>query len=92
MINLYSTGCPKCKILEMKLKQKNINFNEISDLEILKAKKILSVPVLEIDSKIFDFAQACKLVNNYNQKSRLEDFFENQISNDNEGKDYGYRF
>lgn len=65
MINLYTTGCPKCKILEMKLKQKNINYNEISDIEVLKAKNLFSVPVLEVDGEYYDFASAVAFVNNF---------------------------
>ncbi len=79
MINLYSTGCPKCKILEMKLNQKNIKFNEISDLDVLISKNILNVPVLEVDGTLYDFPKAVAFINNYN-------------TNDMRGEDYGYRF
>lgn len=65
MVNLYSTGCPKCKILEMKLNQKNIKFNEINDIEVLRKKNFLSVPVLEIDGKLLNFAEAVEFVNNF---------------------------
>lgn len=63
MMNLYSTGCPKCKVLEAKLKQKNLKFNEINDIEILKQKNILNVPVLEVDGNFLDFMQAINFVN-----------------------------
>ncbi len=88
MINLYTTGCPKCKILEMKLNQKHIKFNEISDMGKLKEKNILSVPVMEIDGNIFDFATSVKLVNSYSEN---QSSFENSVLS-NRGEDYGYRF
>jgi len=64
MINLYSTGCPKCKVLEAKLKQKGIDFNVINDIKILQEKNILSVPVLEINEKLYNFVEAVNFVNN----------------------------
>ena len=39
MIKMYSTHCPKCKILETKLKQKNIEYEECTDI----SKRILSM-------------------------------------------------
>ena len=92
MINLYTTGCPKCKILEMKLKQKNIVFNEISNLEILKSKNILNVPVLEVDNTFYDFVSACKMVNEFEENKKLENFIDNKILNEKKVEDYGYRF
>lgn len=91
MINLYSTGCPKCKILEMKLKQKNIDFNEISDLKLLLEKNILNVPVLEIDGNFYDFSSAVKLVNEFNNEKNATNFGGNEILTMGE-KDYGYKF
>ena len=65
MVNLYSTGCPKCRILEAKLKQKNINYNEISDTTVLMENNIFSVPVLELDGKFYNFVEAVSFVNAY---------------------------
>ena len=30
---LYSTGCPKCRVLKTKLDKKNINYIENNDVE-----------------------------------------------------------
>lgn len=35
MIKLYSTHCPKCKVLTIKLTQKNINFEVIDDIDTM---------------------------------------------------------
>lgn len=66
---LYSTHCPKCSVLEKKLKQKNISYEEVNDIEIMKEKGYLSVPVLEVDGTIMDFKTAF----NYVESLRLED-------------------
>lgn len=60
MIKLYSTHCPKCKILETKLKQKNIQYEECNNIEEMLSKGIQSVPVLEIDGKMLDFGKAIR--------------------------------
>ena len=57
-VTLYSTHCPKCKVLEMKLKQKNINYEEINDVEIMKAKGFMSAPKLEVDGVVYEFKDA----------------------------------
>ena len=67
MIKLYSTGCPKCKVLEAKLKQKNIEYEVEKDPAAIIAKgqevNILSAPILEVENKYYDFAKAIKYVN-----------------------------
>lgn len=62
MIKFYSTGCPKCKVLKMKMALKNIQFEEITDLEEMKARKFMSAPVLDIDGKILNFNEAIQWV------------------------------
>lgn len=54
-IVLYSSNCPRCNVLEKKLKQKNISYEEVNDIEIMKEKGYLSVPVLEVDGTSMDF-------------------------------------
>lgn len=60
---LYSTHCPKCTVLEKKLKQKNIEFEEVNDIKTMKDKGIFSVPVLEVDDNMMDFSTANQWVN-----------------------------
>ena len=63
-IVLYSTKCPKCIILEKKLKAKNINYEEVNDIEVMKEKGFLTVPILEVDGVSMDFKKASEWVNN----------------------------
>jgi glutaredoxin len=62
-IILYSTGCPKCKILKKKLEDKNIDYVENDDIETMISLGIEQVPVLSVDNKLFQFAEAVKWVN-----------------------------
>ena len=55
---LYSTHCPKCKVLETKLKQKNIAYEEVNDTVIMQEKGLEFVPILEINGVIYDFKKA----------------------------------
>ncbi len=65
---LYSTHCPKCCILEKKLKEKNISYEEINDIEVMKEKGYLAVPVLEVDGTSMDFKMANEWINLQEEK------------------------
>lgn len=58
----YSTHCPKCKILESKLKQNNIVFEENNDVELMLQKGFTTVPVLEVDGVAYSFKEAIKWI------------------------------
>jgi hypothetical protein len=58
MIKLYSTHCPKCKVLTLKLTQKNINFEVIDDIDAMLKMGIKSAPMLDVDGELLDFAKA----------------------------------
>lgn len=62
---LYTTHCPKCGALEKKLKTKNIEYEEINDVEVMTSKGFTTVPMLEVDGKVMDFKTASGWVNNY---------------------------
>lgn len=59
---LYTTGCPKCKILKEKLTTKNIAFETCEDMDVLVSKGFMTVPMLEVDGEMFDFMKAVKWV------------------------------
>lgn len=62
-IILYSTGCPKCDILKKKLDEKKISYQENNNIEEMIKLGIDFVPVLQIDGKRLNFAQAVKWAN-----------------------------
>lgn len=60
---LYSTHCPRCIVLEKKLQQKNIAYEEVNDVEVIRQKGYLTVPVLEVDGEMMDFKPATDWIN-----------------------------
>ena len=60
MINLvlYTTGCPKCRIIERKLDEQNIPYTKITDVDRMGHMGIQSVPVLSIDGNLYNFNDA----------------------------------
>ena len=65
MLKLYTTGCPKCVILKKKLTEKGVLYEEITDTQVMSNLGITMVPVLEVDGRLFSFAEAVNWVNNY---------------------------
>lgn len=63
MITLYSTGCPKCKVLKKKLDEKGIKYTVNLSVEEMMAIGITQVPVLCVEGKLLQFKQAVDWVN-----------------------------
>ena len=63
-IILYTTHCPRCEVLKTKLEQKNISYEEETDVEKMLQMGIKSVPMLSIDgASAMNFTDAIKWVN-----------------------------
>lgn len=60
---LYTTGCPKCKVLKSKLAEKNVEYQENTSIEDMQKLGISLVPVLSVDGELMDFTKAVKYVN-----------------------------
>lgn len=60
---LYSNHCPQCKILERKLYDRNINFTEINDVDLMISKGFMSMPMLEVDGNVMKFKDALNWIN-----------------------------
>lgn len=65
-IVLYSNNCPKCKILKQKLNSKNIQYNEVNDIDLMIGRGFNEVPLLEIDGNIYRFNDAVQWINRIN--------------------------
>ena len=61
---LYTTHCPKCKVLEKKLAAKNITYTEITDTDVMLEMGFDATPMLEVDGQIMDFKAASDWINN----------------------------
>lgn len=57
-VTFFSTHCPKCLVLEKKLQQKNVTYDEVNDVDVMTAKGYMSVPMLEVDGVSLDFKKA----------------------------------
>ena len=55
---LYSTGCPKCKILKVKLDKLGIEYTTIEDVDLMQEKGFKEVPKLEVDGIVYSFKDA----------------------------------
>lgn len=60
---LYTTHCPQCEVLEKKLKQKNIIFEEINDITEIRKTGYLTVPLLEVNGNVMNFKAAIDWIN-----------------------------
>ena len=60
---LYSTGCPRCNVLEKKLKEAGVEFTVSNDEDEMISKGFMSAPMLEVDGEEMDFSRAVKWVN-----------------------------
>ena len=67
-IILYSTNCPKCKVICKKLQQKNIQYEEIDAkgnneiIEMLSEKGFRQMPILAIGDNFLGFIEANKWI------------------------------
>ena len=60
----YTIDCPKCRVLESKLKAKKVDFEECRDIEIMQEKGFENAPMLEVDGVVMNFGEAVKWINN----------------------------
>lgn len=58
----YSSHCPRCYVLETKLKQKNISYTECNDVDVMVSKGLTNAPALEVDGVVMEFSEAVNWV------------------------------
>ena len=64
MITIFTTShCPRCQLLKMKLDQLNIPYEVFDDEYKMLDMGIQSVPMMSVDGKLMDFADALKYLN-----------------------------
>lgn len=66
-IKFYTTHCPKCLVLEKKLKNSGLEYQIITDIESMKATGKLTSPLLEVDGRIMEFSEAVSFLNSINK-------------------------
>lgn len=61
---LYSTGCPRCKVLEKKLESNGIAYEKNNSVDEMLELGISEVPVLSVYGQLLNFSEAVNWVNN----------------------------
>lgn len=68
MIKLYSTNCPRCRVLKKKLDDKNIQYEIHTDIEEMLSLGLVNAPALELENgNILDFGEAIIWIGGYNE-------------------------
>lgn len=62
-IILYSTGCPRCMVIQKKLTEKNINYTKVTSEEDILALGVKEVPILSVDGNLMGFKDAVEWIN-----------------------------
>lgn len=60
---MYSTNCPRCKVLAQKLMDAGIEFRISDDVDEMIRRGFLSAPVLDVDGEAMGFKQAIDWIN-----------------------------
>ncbi len=60
MITLYSTGCPKCRVLKKKLDAARIPYTVIEDTDVMMSLGMQSIPVLKVGDELLSFEEAVR--------------------------------
>ena len=61
-IILYQHGCPNCKRLKARLDEKGIQYENITDVELMKSKGFQEAPKLEVNGVVMSFKEAIKWI------------------------------
>ena len=60
MVVLYSTNCPKCKALEKQLNKSKIEYEVVTDKNVMIEKGFVSAPQLEVNGETMDYNTAVR--------------------------------
>ena len=68
-IVLYSTGCPKCKVLTQKLDKKGIVYEVKNDVDEMLSLGLKAAPGLKVGDTIMGFTEAVRWVNEHQEET-----------------------
>jgi glutaredoxin len=58
VITVYTTHCPRCKILEKTLTSRGVDYVAVEDVDVIMARGFQMVPMMEVDGKVLDYKEA----------------------------------
>lgn len=65
-IILYTSHCPKCKVLEVKLQKAKVDYKEVeinqNNIDYLISNGIMSAPCLKVDGEMLEFTKALEFL------------------------------
>ena len=61
-VTLFSTGCPKCNVLKTKLEQAGIEYDVVTDENVMIERGFTSAPMLGVDGEEMGFMEAMRWV------------------------------
>lgn len=64
-VTLYTTHCPKCRMIEKRLAEKGIKYSEVADIGEITKRGFKSVPMLQVDDKVYGFGDANRWIMSY---------------------------
>lgn len=59
---LYEHGCPNCRRLKKMLDDKHIEYEDVTDIGVMREKGFKEAPKLEVDGVVMGFLDAKKWV------------------------------
>lgn len=62
-ITLFTTHCPKCRVLESKLAAAGVSFGTVDDASRMLEEGVKSIPTLRVDGRMMGFYDAVRYVN-----------------------------
>ena len=60
---LYTTHCPRCKVLSDKLNEKHVTYEEFTDKQKMLEMGMDMMPVLQVGKRRYNFKEAIQFVN-----------------------------
>lgn len=64
MVVLYTTGCPRCKILKKKLDEAGIEYTENNNIDEMLSLGISEVPVLKVNGEFLNYNSSIEWLSN----------------------------
>lgn len=61
-MTLYTTHCPRCRVLEAALKSKDIPYDICEDVDTMESLGFTEAPMLEVGGKYLNYTDAMKFI------------------------------
>lgn len=59
---LYTTHCPRCRVLENALSSKGLSYETCEDVQKMLDLGLTEAPALDVDGKVLNYSEAMKYI------------------------------